>query len=85
MVGYHDMQTMGAVKLEVIDGRGNRVHTTRRVKVAVKDKSGNLTKKELDATIRIVDPNGDEKEISSKCADVKVCYIFLLCRLLTNE
>lgn len=64
--------------MEVRDGVGNKVETSRRVKVTLKDKLGNLTKKELDSTIKITDEKGEVKEISSKCADTKVL-------LLTNK
>jgi hypothetical protein len=63
---------MGVVKLELVDAVGTRILTTRRVKVTVKDKAGNLTKKEMDATMRIINMKGETKEISSKCMDVKV-------------
>jgi DNA repair protein RAD50 len=69
---------MGIVRLEVLDSRGNKVQTSRRVKVTVKDKMGNLTKKEMDSTIKITDVKGCMKEISSKCADTKV----EMCRIM---
>jgi len=61
------------VKLEVEDGFGNLVQTTRRIQVSMKEKTQTLTKKELDATIKFCDKDGKRKEISSKCIDTKVC------------
>jgi len=63
---------MAVVKLEVSDSSGNSVFTTRRVKVTVKDSQGNLTMKQLDSTIKYSNLKGEIKEISNKCADIKV-------------
>jgi hypothetical protein len=66
---------MGVVKLTVQDAEGKTVLTTRKVKVSVKDRMGNLTKKELDPTLRITDKNNITREINPKCVDIKVCNI----------
>lgn len=66
------IQSMGSVKLELMDSRGNKILTTRKLKVSVKDKYGNLKKKELDATVKITDTKGKTIEVNSKCHDTKV-------------
>ncbi|CAL8144103.1 unnamed protein product [Orchesella dallaii] len=66
------------VILEVEDVKGDRYTTTRRVKCTVKNKQGDLSSSQLDATISVKTLKGERKEISNKCADIK----YEMCRVM---
>ncbi|RZC38722.1 SbcCD C, AAA 23 and/or SMC N domain containing protein [Asbolus verrucosus] len=62
------VSTKGQIKLKILDTKGNEVTVCRIVEVVQNQNTMKFSSKS--ATIRIVNPEGHESSISSRCADI---------------